>query len=186
MTGRGSLAAYVLMLFLCGCAAFYKKLKSIGSAFMLVTLCLAAFLILTAIYSPYRVNGMSMYPSYVPGQIVYTEQVEGPEDVAMGDVVVFYQASVSEYLVKRIEGLPGDTVDIQGGMLIVNGEKRDEGLELMESPGDIPLPVTLGSDEFFVLGDNRNNSRDSREFGPVRFSSIIGRVKPVQTASSKE
>ena len=112
------------------------------------------------------------------------------------DVVVFVPniANVSKYYVKRIVGLPGETVQIIDGLVYINGEpleddviysfdlKDEDGNEMepekIYNAGLASEPVTLGYDEYFVLGDNRNNSEDSRfaNVGNVKYSSIIGRI----------
>lgn len=98
------------------------------------------------------------------------------------DVIVFpYRFDRKTYYVKRIIGLPGETVQIdEAGDIYINGDKIPDlyGREVMRSPGRAIEPVLLSEDEYFVLGDNRNNSSDSRaeDVGSIKRRDIIGRV----------
>lgn len=98
------------------------------------------------------------------------------------DIIVFpYRYAKKEFYIKRIIGLPGETVQIDmDGNIYINGEILPEGYgkEVIQNPGRAIEPITLGEDEYFVLGDNRNNSADSRteSVGNIHRSEIIGRA----------
>lgn len=106
------------------------------------------------------------------------------------DIIVFpYQYQEDTYYIKRIIGMPGETVQVIDGMIYINGELLEEnyGSEVMLYAGAASEPLELGADEYFVLGDNRNNSSDSRDpsVGNIRRDQIIGkafvRIWPLNT-----
>lgn len=98
------------------------------------------------------------------------------------DIIVFpYEYEDDTYYIKRVIGLPGETVQIdEEGYIFINGQVLEEyyGREVMEYAGDAAEPIVLGEDEYFVLGDNRNESRDSRfeDVGLIKRKDIIGRA----------
>ena len=105
-------------------------------------------------------------------------QKEGPK---RGDIIIFnYPVDESETYIKRVIGLPGETVQIIDGYVYINGEKLDEnyGAEVMNDAGRAAEPITLGDDEYFVLGDNRNRSDDSRyeNVENLKREKIVGRA----------
>lgn len=106
-------------------------------------------------------------------------------DPKRGDIVVFrYPRDPREYYIKRLIALPGEEIQIKGGDVVIFNDKNPEGFVLEENYleentktyGLSEDKVILGDNEFFVLGDNRNQSKDSRSFGPVNESFIIGKV----------
>lgn len=93
------------------------------------------------------------------------------------DVIVFSQENEG-WLVKRVIGLPGDTVQIKHNVIYINGEPITDSVNIiMDDYGIAKKPVTLKENEYFVMGDNRNHSYDSRAFGPIKANQILGVVE---------
>jgi signal peptidase I len=124
------------------------------------------------------------------GEQLYVEKLSYRFDALKRfDIIVFYPygRENEEYYVKRIIGLPGETVQIIGSDIYINGEVLEEhyGKDPIEDPGRAAEPIQLGGDEYFVLGDNRDISKDSRteEVGNVKKENIGGRaifrIKPL-------
>lgn len=125
---------------------------------------------------PHRVQGISMEPNFESGELLLTEKVtyrfSKPQ---LYDTVVF-EAPIGNKadFIKRIIGVPGDTVKIENGEVVVNGSKLEENY--IDDVTDGNLTLTLADNEYFVLGDNRSSSSDSRTFGPIKKNSIKGKV----------
>jgi len=124
---------------------------------------------------PHRVKGGSMLPNFTDGELLLTEKISyyfsKPQ---RGDVLVFEASNGQKVdFIKRIIGLPGESVTIKGGSVLINNQELKEDYITSSTSGS--SSVTLKSDEYFVLGDNRNSSSDSRAFGPIKRSSFRGR-----------
>lgn len=164
-----------------------KKRKSLlGEAiswtlYILIIL-VVTFLVVQFVGQKTTVNGVSMYPTLEDGDSLIVDKVTYKfSDPKRFDIVVFpFQYQEDTYYIKRVIGLPGETVQIVEGVIYINGQPltEDYGWETIEKAGLASDPITLGEDEYFVLGDNRNNSSDSREpsVGNVSKSSIIGKA----------
>ncbi|MDY3918850.1 MAG: signal peptidase I [Candidatus Limivivens sp.] len=154
----------------------------LGMLAYLTALLLLAYLVLHYIGQRTTVSGMSMYPTLEDGDNLIVDKISYRfRDPQRYDIIVFpFQYKENTYYIKRIIGLPGETVRIVDGKMTINGEllNEDYGYEIMESPGLAQEAITLGEDEYFVLGDNRNNSMDSREpaVGTIKRKDIIGRA----------
>ena len=151
------------------------------------TLLLAAFIFFASrlVVQNFRVEGRSMLPSLITDQLVLVTKISYLTSTPdRGDVMVISKPSEQrEDLVKRVIGLPHETVEMRDGKVVINGIGLDESA-YVENFGNFSMPpLVLGTDAYFVLGDNRTNSKDSRFFGPVPEDSIIGwaflRVWPV-------
>jgi len=93
-----------------------------------------------------------------------------------GEVIIFKNPkNTKAYFIKRVIGLPGETVSVENGQVFINGELLVEPY-ISHFSSDNHDPVILASEEYFVMGDNRNNSLDSRQLGPINKGYIIGRV----------
>lgn len=146
----------------------------------------AAFFLVIYIFlfRPFQVSGDSMYPNFHNNDYVLTNLITlrfGPP--VQGDVVVFKAPpDPTKDFIKRVIGVPGDTVMVSNGMVYVNGKLLDETAYLnpsVKTYGGTFLPdndtITVPANEYFVLGDNRPYSSDSREWGFVPTQNIIGK-----------
>ena len=149
-----------------------------------------ALLIRTYLFFPVRVDGHSMENTLLDREIVVAtipEYLRG--DYNRRDIVIcHYPNRGSTLFVKRLVALPGDTLEIRDGVLYVNGEMVDESDVDMSSRSYTNLgPITLGEDQFFVMGDNRGNSNDSRSqaVGPLTRDQIVAHARRVVWPLSK-
>lgn len=137
-----------------------------------------AFLVRQFLFQPYRVQMGSMLPTlHESDLIIVNKLIFRTSKPNRGDVVVFHPPNnAGIYYIKRIIGLPGETIEVKDGNVFINNEQIKEDTYLnIETPG-IYGAKKLQANEFFVMGDHRNNSLDSREFGPIQLSSIAGKA----------
>jgi len=147
------------------------------------------------LFQPFFVSGASMEPNFFNGQYLIIDEISYRfEEPKRGDVVVFhYPQDTSQYFIKRIIGLPNETVEIFGGRVKIYNDASPLGFILDENQylhqdlgtaGD--TKENLGPNEYFVLGDNRQFSLDSRSWGFLSKNDLVGRVWlrawPLQTA----
>ncbi len=147
----------------------------VGSIFIVVYLFL---------FQPNQIKGASMEPTFYNGNYIFTSKVTYKlRQPVRGDVVVFHSPKNPDIeYIKRIIGLPGDTILVQNTTVYINGKPINESY--ISAPTELiyggflqeGTPVTVPEDHYFVMGDNRPRSSDSREFGPVTYESIIGQV----------
>lgn len=143
---------------------------------------LFTYLIITYVGVRTRVSGQSMQPTLHDGDNLLVDKLTYRfRDPKRYEIVVFpYKYEEDTYYIKRIIGLPGETVQIIDGYVYINGEKlkKDYGAEVMQDSGIAEEPITLGEDEYFVLGDNRNHSSDSRvpNVGVLKRKDLLGRA----------
>ena len=140
------------------------------------------FLIITFVGQRTHVSGESMENTLDDGdQLIVDKLTYRFHDPERFDIIVFpFRYKDNTYYIKRIIGLPGETVQIANGEIYINGEllKESYGREVMQDAGLAAEPITLGEDEYFVLGDNRNYSSDSRDpsVALIHRKEIIGRA----------
>ena len=146
-------------------------MKIIKEILPYVLIIIAVILIRTFIITPVRVDGASMDQTLEDGQILLLYKLS---NIDYGDIIVLDEEKEGEIIIKRIIGMPGDTVSIKDNTVYVNGEELEEDYAYGET-SDYE-EITLGDDEYFILGDNRPISKDSRYFGPVKEDEIIGKV----------
>lgn len=132
---------------------------------------------------PFYVKGASMEPNFFDHEYLIINEIGYRfEEPDRGDIVVFrYPRDPRQYFIKRIIGLPGETVSVENGEVSILNPEHPEGFVIEESylkgastPGS--KETVLGHDEYFVLGDNRDASLDSRNFGPVPRRLIVGKA----------
>ena len=175
------------------------KNPSVGSfLWELARIIIIAFVVMIGfrffVAEPFIVSGSSMVPNYHNREYLVVNKVSyRMHEPKRGDVIVFrYPKDTSQYFIKRIIGLPGEKVKVENGKVYVYNDEHPDGAALSESylsNQDITFGkndlVKLGSDEFFVLGDNRLASSDSRVWGVLPREDIVGtawlRVFPLNT-----
>ncbi len=142
-----------------------------------VLLTLLIFLAIRALIQNFRIEGTSMEPNLHDSQyLIINKLVYYLHPPERGDVVVFhYPRNPRRDFIKRIVGLPGEKVEVKGERLFINDEELEEPYAL-HTGGYAWGPQRLGEDEYFVLGDNRNSSSDSRNWGPLPRDAIVGKA----------
>ena len=138
------------------------------------------FVLCNYIIMPARVNGRSMYPTLTDGAYGFSTRIGvAMNGVERFDIVAIYKPEQKKHIIKRVIGLPGDTVSCVDGDLYINGEIVEEPYLDTEYAKNNTQPftkdfgpVTLGEDEYFCMGDNRVDSHDSRNDGPYKFEQI--------------
>ncbi len=133
------------------------------------------------LFKPFYVKGQSMEPTFHEKDYLIIDEISyRMRTPQRGEVVVFKSPINTDYYLKRIIALPGERIKVENNKVIIYNEENPRGWVLSESylveetPGS--LSTTLGPDEYFVLGDNRDASFDSRRFGAIKEEYIVGRV----------
>ena len=144
---------------------------------------LLTFLFITFVAQRTEVSGSSMEPTLQDRDSLIVDKVSYRfGDPKRYDIVIFpYQYGTKQYFIKRVIALPGETVRIDyDGNIYIDDAKLDEqyGAEVIQDPGRAATEITLGEDEYFVMGDNRNHSMDSRDIsvGNIHKNDILGRA----------
>lgn len=160
-----------------------KELLDLAKIFVI---CFVIVFILTHyVAKPIRVEGSSMYPTLQDGQLGITNVFAVKfQNVSRFDVVIVYNEERGEHWVKRVIGVPGDTVESKDDVLKINGKVIDQFflnqtyVKDMQKEGKFTSdfgPVTLKEDEYWLMGDNRIRSEDSRIHGPFKESELVGK-----------
>lgn len=134
------------------------------------------FFVYVFLVQPHRVKGDSMFPNFKDAELLLVEKVSYRiYKPSRGDVVVFKApGAVKVDFIKRIIGLPGENIKVSSGSVYINDKELREPYEEQETRGDVN--INLGPDQYFVLGDNRGGSTDSRVFGTIEKKSIEGKA----------
>lgn len=146
----------------------------------------------TFLIQPFYVRGESMLPNFQESEYLIIDEISYRfQQPARGDTVVLYPPGRhDEFYIKRIVALPGEAIELRDGRVTIYNDEHPDGVTLDESAYLPPLtatrslspalpegqPLRLREGEYFVLGDNRRNSQDSRAFGPLPRANIVGRV----------
>jgi signal peptidase I len=140
---------------------------------------LVAALIQFFVLEPLRVDGQSMSQTLIHNEFILVSKADyWREEPQRLDVVICRYPDREDTYVKRVVGIPGDTVEVKKDVVLVNGTALKE--EYITYPADYNFgPITLKADEYFVLGDNRIHSTDSHIIGPIKRDAILGRVRLV-------
>lgn len=154
-----------------------EVIKVIGIVF------LSAAIIRAFVFQPFVVEGSSMERSYHNGEYLFVEKVSYKiKTPKRGDTVVFRYPRDTRYnYIKRIVGLPGENIQIKDGNVFINGDQLHEEYifpgqdTVVDGNKELNYEISLDDDQYFVLGDNRQHSSDSREWGPLDKKYIIGR-----------
>lgn len=133
------------------------------------------------LFKPFYVKGQSMEPNFYEHDYLIIDEVSyrlrAPE---RGEIIVFRSPVNEDYYLKRVVGLPGERVKIEDNKVVIFNSENPQGLVVNETyltESTIgAVNVTLDSDQYFVLGDNRDASYDSRRFGPIERKAIVGKV----------
>ncbi|HUM06071.1 MAG TPA: signal peptidase I [Terriglobales bacterium] len=145
---------------------------------LLVSLAISAFIIIF-LYQPVKVEGTSMMPGLEDQERIFVNKfVYRWEPIARGDIVVFrYPRDTSKSYIKRVIGVAGDKIRIESGQVYVNGQALDEDYVPSDYADARSYPeITVSTGTYFVLGDHRTMSQDSRDFGPVNERLIYGKA----------
>lgn len=136
------------------------------------------------VVQPFIVEGASMSPSFEDGQYLIVDEISYRfNPPRRGDVVIFHPPTDEKtYYIKRVIGLPNETIQLKDEHIFVHNQEYPDGFRLNEANYLIQNRITqegkttLNNDEYYVIGDNRDNSLDSRRFGPVKAGDIKGKV----------
>ena len=156
-----------------------RRLKGALREFLeTAVMALLIFLAVRTFVMNYRVIGHSMQPTIEEGQFLLIDKLlYDMGEPKRGDVVVLHPPDMpGQIYIKRVVGIPGDTVEIRSGQLFINGQGVSEQWETRPYPAANWGPGRVGNDEIMVLGDNRPGSRDSRYFGMLPQEKVIGRA----------
>jgi signal peptidase I len=167
------------------------KRGTLGCLFELLETLLLTLIVFLAVQmfvaQPYQIQQQSMEDTLMPDQYVLVDKLTPHfDDYHRGDIVVFHPPAALDPggngtpFIKRIIGVSGDTVDIHDGHVFVNGTQLDEPY-VYEGQATEPIDPNqhvwkIGAGQLFVMGDHRGESQDSRSFGPIQKSSVIGRA----------
>lgn len=164
----------------------YRRAANSDFIIYLLTLMAVAICIRTFIFEPVQCIGISMYPTLVGGEGMFTEKltytVSAPQ---RDDIIICRYPYHTEKCVKRVIAVPGDRISISDGAIYLNGERLDESAYWSGYIEGTLEEVTVPDKCLFVVGDNRNHSGDSRHVGFIPYCQVKGKVRAVMTPFSQ-
>lgn len=133
------------------------------------------------LFKPFYVKGQSMEPNFHEKDYLIIDEITYRfREPVRGEVVVFHAPGIDDFYLKRVLGLPGERVKVEGNKVIVYNDEHPQGIVVEEhylnEQTNGSITITLEDNEYFVLGDNRDASYDSRRFGAISGDKIVGRV----------
>lgn len=159
-----------------------RKYRNLDFVLYLLTVITAALAIRAFLAEPVRVDGSSMVPTLLSNEHMFVEKVScWFDEPDRGDIVICYYPGYRKSCVKRVIGLPGETVSVENGAVCINGERLDEAAYWSGTIDTDVDPVTVPDRSLFVMGDNRNFSKDSRNpfVGCIPYAKLVGRARAV-------
>ena len=159
-----------------------RSFRNVSFLLYIALVVLIALTVRSFIAEPTRVDGDSMIPTLVHNEDMFVEKMSyWFEDPMRGDIIICFYPGYTESCVKRVIGLPGETVEVRDGVFYINGNALDESAYWNDTIIGDMNPVTVGAREVFVVGDNRNGSKDSRNpsVGCIPYAKVVGRVVAV-------
>lgn len=160
-------------------ARFYKNADFLVYLIVVITVALA---IRTFLFEPVRVSGHSMIPTLQDKDTMFVEKISYMlHEPERGDIIICYYPGYEESCVKRVIGLPGEKVTILSGKVYIEGKELDESEYWQDDILSWDQMFVVEEDSVFVMGDNRNGSKDSRNssVGSIPYSKILGKVRSV-------
>ena len=160
-------------------ARYWRNLDFLLYLLMVV---MAALAIRSFLFEPIRVDGSSMIPTLTDGEHMFVEKLSyWTRPPARGEIIICFYPGYTESCVKRVIGLPGETVRVENGVVFIDGEPLREDDYWRDIIYEDFAGATVGEKEVFVMGDNRNGSKDSRSasVGCIPYRKIVGHVRAV-------
>lgn len=146
-------------------------MKMLKEMYPYIIIILVIILVRTFIVTPVRVDGDSMKKTLYDGDILVLYKLGS---IKRNDIIVLNESYDDEIIIKRVIATPGETIEIKNNKIYVNDEEYEDDFAFGDTTDY--SKIELGEDEYFILGDNRIISKDSRYFGPIKEKEIMGKI----------